>query len=356
MRNTIFSGTGIAREAADTIRQLLPAGWDLEIRSFGQGRPDATLELEAPDGSRVFLLVEAKKSLDARDVPRLVGQLRSYVESFKPEGASFVVVSPYLGPRTREMLAKEGVSYADTTGNLWISLQRPAVFIRATGRDSNPWPDQRPLRSLKGPAAGRVVRALCDFRPPYGVRELAERSGTAPASVSRVIDLLAREALLSRERRGRVLDVQWPDLIRRWTRDYGVLTANRAQTFLAPRGLPDLLAGLANRAVRYAVTGSLAAVQRAPLAPAQLAMVYVEDAVELAQRLQLRPAETAGNVILLEPFDPVVFDRTWTSSGTTFAAISQVAADLLTAPGRAPSEGEELLMWMEENEADWRTA
>lgn len=24
------------------------------------------------------------------------------------------------------------------------------------------------LRSLKGPTAGRVVRALCDFRPPYG--------------------------------------------------------------------------------------------------------------------------------------------------------------------------------------------
>lgn len=32
--------------------------------------------------------------------------------------------------------------------------------------------------------------------------------------------------------------------------------------------------------------------------------------------------------------DPVVSERTWTEEGLTFAALSQVVADLLTSPGR----------------------
>lgn len=356
MRNTVFSGITTARKAVDSLRRLLPPDWGLRVQRFSERRPDAILELQAPDGGQALIVVEAKSSLEPRDVPRLVAQLRHYVESAQLTGASLLVAAPYLSPRTRELLSKADVGYVDTTGNLRVAIRRPAMFIERSGSDSNPWPDQRPLRSLKGPTAGRVIRALCDFRPPYGVLELAERSATSAASVSRVIDVLNREALLTREPRGRVLDVQWAALIRRWVTDYALLSSNRAQTFLAPRGLPSVISVLVADGARYSVTGSMAAETRAPIAPSPLGMIYVDDTAEIAQILQLRPAETAGNLILLEPFDEVVFERTWTNDGVTFAALSQVAADLLTSPGRGPAEGEELLRWMEANEADWRTA
>jgi hypothetical protein len=51
-------------------------------------------------------------------------------------------------------------------------------------------------------------------------------------------------------------------------------------------------------------------------------------------------------VILAEPFDPVVFERTWARNGLQYAAATQVAADLLTGPGRSPSEGEAVLAWL----------
>jgi hypothetical protein len=35
--------------------------------------------------------------------------------------------------------------------------------------------------------------------------------------------------------------------------------------------------------------------------------------------------------------------------------MSQIAADLLTSPGRGPNEAEVLMQWMQENEAAWRT-
>jgi hypothetical protein len=196
------------------------------------------------------------------------------------------------------------------------------------------------------------------LRPPYGVRELAAKSGIAAASVSRVISFLEPENLVRRGQRGRVVEIDWPDLIRRWTQDYGLTKTNTTYTFLEPRGLTALLGKLEASAAagfRYAVTGSLAAVQIAPFAPPRLAAVYMENAQVQATELGLRPAETGANVLLAEPFDPVVFDRSWQRDGIVYAALSQVAADLLTSPGRGPSEAEELIRWMEENEDAWRS-
>ncbi len=104
----------------------------------------------------------------------------------------------------------------------------------------------------------------------------------------------------------------------------------------------------------YAVTGSLAAAQVAPIAAPRLASVYVAEIERAATELRLWPAETGANVILAEPFERVVFERTWGQDGVTYAALSQVTVDLLTGPGRSPAEGEELIRWMAEHEDVWR--
>ncbi len=58
--------------------------------------------------------------------------------------------------------------------------------------------------------------------------------------------------------------------------------------------------------------------------------------------------------MLLEPFHEVVFDRGSVVDDVRYAAPSQVAVDLMTGPGRGPSEAEALLKWMAENEDSWR--
>ena len=58
--------------------------------------------------------------------------------------------------------------------------------------------------------------------------------------------------------------------------------------------------------------------------------------------------------MLAEPFDPVVFERTTTRGRLRLVAETQLAADLLTGPGREPSEGDELLSWMRANDKAWR--
>jgi hypothetical protein len=344
------------------LRTLLPTNWFVDIErkpaiptdAYGITRPDAVMTIRSPDGAEAIVVIEAKLRLNPRDVPAVVSQLRRYQEALRE--TSGLVIAPFLSPRARELLTEAVLSYADSTGNVRLVLDRPAVFIHTVGESSDPWAadSARPLRSLRGPTASRVVRALCDFRPPFGVQQLAERSGTSLGSVSRVFALLESDALIVRERYGPVTDVKWADLIRRWTADYSFSKSNQTRTFLEPRGLPALLDKLRVAPLRYTVTGSLAAAQVAPIAAPRLASIYVDDAVEAAERLRLRPANGSANVILAEPFDPVVYDRTRETAGLRYAAPSQIAADLLTGPGRGPAEGDELIRWMGEHEDDWR--
>jgi hypothetical protein len=265
-------------------------------------------------------------------------------------------VAPYLSSRTRQLLEAGGVNYLDTTGNVRIALRRPALFIRTQGAASDPWPAESKLRSLKGPAAARVVRAVLDFKPPYGISELAARCGSPLATVHRVIELLDTEGLLEREPRGPITQVDWRGVFERWTAEYSLFDSNRVATYLEARGLDHLLDRLREDDLRYAVTGSLAARQFAPVAPARLAMVFVDGDTEIAaQTLGVTATEFGANVFLIEPFDSVALERGLEKDGVRYAAASQVAADLAKSPGRGPSESDALVKWMAANEDAWRT-
>jgi hypothetical protein len=260
--------------------------------------------------------------------------------------------------RARELLAEAGSSYVDATGNLRLVLREPAVFLEGRGADRDPDRRPRALRSLKGAAAGRVVRALCEFMPPYGVRMLAESSSTPLGTVSRVVSFLDEEALLMRDEKKVIISVDWPALIARWVRDYSVMESNVVRSYLEPRGLGALGSKMAKLA-RYAVTGSLAG---SGIAPARLAMLYVDEIERAADALELVPTEAGANVWLIEPYDTVVFERTQSlpfapgpeTLTVVAAAPTQVAADLMTSPGRGPQEAEALIEKMKATEDAWR--
>jgi hypothetical protein len=375
-----MTGTLTDLPAPSTERELLasleailadkmPEGWSVSVdrepsgRTPGQWRPDALLVVEAPNKAKARLAVEVRASLYPRDAYALSSELGSlWLRPPVPKGRiptvddvdGVVVVSRFLTERTRSMLEKLGFSYADATGNLRIATRVPPLFIEISGADANPWAEDRPLRSLRGPASARVVRALLDFQPPYSLRLLAEMAELPLGSASRVVSLLVSEALVERTGRGPIEGVDWKGLLRRWSQDYSLLGANRSKFFLEPRGPKALLARLMELEGPYAVTGSLAASRRAEVAPAALAAVYVRNIDKAASRLGLRIAPSGGNVVLVEPLADVAFERTWDQEAIAYAALPQVAVDLMTSPGRGPAEAEALIEWMEENEDAWR--
>ena len=348
MRNGYPYGTISGRTAADALRKRLPPGWAVDLRSGSDGGD--LLTLRSPDGRRAKLMVVSRKRVSPRDVADLLRQAGRATEQ--------LLVVPFLSPRARELLVEANASYVDDTGNLRVVVRDPAVFLESRGADRDPQRQPRPLRSLKGAAAARVVRALCDFVPPYGVRTLAESSSTPLGTVSRVVSFLEEEALITRDDKKVITAVDWPALIKRWVGDYSATSSNVMRSYLEPRGLTALAPKIAKLG-RYAVTGSLAA--PGGVAPARLAMIYVDDAERAAQDLELVPTEAGANVWLLEPYDAVVFERTQSlpfgldpQVSVVAAAPSQVVADLMTSPGRGPQEADALIHRMKGTEHAWR--
>lgn len=347
--NSAVSGNAIAALVAAMLQARLPAGWTATIQAPPKAAPfDGVLRIRR-DGSDGTVRLGARSRVEPKDVDYLAATLRPTPDE------PVLIAAPYLSPRTQERLRSHGFAYADPTGNVRLEMTEPGLFIETAGARENPEPSPRDRKSLKGAKAGRIVRALCDFRPPVGLRELAKRAGVDPGYSSRVVDFLDREALVTRTPRGPITTVDWRALLKRWSQEYSPFRRQGATMYLSARGIPAVIERLTQLNVRYAVTASWAASEVAPVAPPRLLTLYVDRPRDVEQALDLRSAEAGANVALFTPFDEIVFERTSATKGVTIAAISQIAVDLMRSPGRGPNEAEALLQWMQENEDAWRT-
>jgi hypothetical protein len=123
-----------------------------------------------------------------------------------------------------------------------VAVNRPSETqtlraVERTGAIKDPWPSDDTLRSLRGRGAGRA--ALVDFRPPYGIRDLAHRAGVPLGSLSRVLDLLPREGLVTRDVSGAVTAIDWERTIRRWAQDYDFARSNQIAYYLEASRRPS---------------------------------------------------------------------------------------------------------------------
>jgi len=350
----------VLRRAVGLIQEWLPSLWSFSVAeqaTMAGRRVDAIVSITSPDGAGARLIVEAKRSVVVADLPKLTARFSSLVADNERRDALLpLVVARYLPLSAQKWLEDRDVGYADATGNIRISMTRPGLFLRTMGATKDPWRGPgRPRGNLKGAPAARVVRALVDFNPPVTVPELVGRAVASTGATYRVVEFLQQEALIERTPRGPIVNVQWRQLIERWAQDYGFQESNATRSYLQPRGLATLLKDLAGAAdLRYAVTGSLAAQNWAPYAPARSAMIYVDDPDQFADRLGLREVQAGANVLLATGTYDVVYDRCQNVDGVSFAAPSQTVVDLLTGPGRNPAEAEALLDWMEMNPDVWR--
>jgi hypothetical protein len=339
----------LIRDGLRELRRRLPPGWQLNETASSDDPADVLARLTAPNHASGLVALQARSRLDPKNVVALADTSRA-----KTGIPPLVVISRYLSDATRSQLRERGLCYLDLTGNVRIVVPEPGLFIETQGANEDPERQERPARSLKGPKASRLVRALVEIKTPPGVRELALLTKLDAGYVSRLLSFLDTEALVTRVGRGRLDTVNWSALLQRWAQEAPLQSRGAVTTYLEPRGLAAFVSRLAKSDERYAVTGSLAAAAFAPVTPARLAIVWIRDAKEAARRLGLRETDAGANVMFIDPSDDSVFDGSTEREGVSYVAPSELAADLLTSPGRGPTEGEELLRWMQSNEEAWR--
>jgi hypothetical protein len=355
--NVVSIENEMVEAAVGWLRDRLPETWQINPsnQTIPEDRRDAGTAVEVKDsrGTYATIAVEARTTLRPRDVDQLLGTLGRTLRALAGS-TPILVVAPWLSEQTRQRLRDQRINYLDLTGNASIRLDNPALFLETEGARRDPAPLARGKARLQGPKAGRLLRRLIDIAPPYGVRELAASTGLAAGYVSRLLDTLDDEALIKRSPRGGVETVDVPGLLRRWAGTYDVFRSNQARTYLFPAGPAEALRRLTPVTARTAVTGSFAAVRLAAVAGPALLALYCDDPDALAEELELIPTDSGANVVVLTPFDPIVWEQTSMEDGLTMVSASQVAVDCLTGNGRMPAEGDAVLAWMTDNEDAWR--
>ncbi|MDO8143925.1 helix-turn-helix domain-containing protein [Isoptericola sp. 178] len=268
-----------------------------------------------------------------------------------------VVAARYVSTQVGEGLERQGIGYVDATGNMRVSLTLPGLFVSDKGATADPWrgPGRR-RDTLKGEPAARVVRTLADRVGPWRISRLIKESGASTGSVYRVVELLEAEGLVQRTSDGEIAVEDWPNMLRRWASDYQFLETNAITRWTAPRGVESVLHKLSQGTTGgYAVTGSFAASAWESYAPARSLWIYAENPDGLAGSVGLRESETGVNVLVARPAYPVVMTAgSRTLDGVRLSCPTQVAVDLMNGPGRAPSEAEALMTWLERNTDEWR--
>jgi hypothetical protein len=325
---------GLVQDAGRLIPALLPPGWQAE--SIG-----AKLRITSREGRTGELAVKPLVKPEPRAVASSI---------FAPHT---LITAKYLSPAVRALLGEASVSYLDQTGHARLVLEEPGLFILTQGAQTNPWPEPHST-TMRGTKAGEVICALVCAPLPIGVRALAAAASADPGYVSRLLELLDREALVERDRRGRVVKLRWRKLLAAWAEEAPLERRTAMSTWIDPRGLKHLWEQLRATNLLYAITGSAAAAPLAPIAPTRLATLYVEHPEEAAASLGLTATTAGANILLLQPQAPSLFSQIQTRDGLRFAPLPVAVADLLTGPGRAPAEAQALMDWMDTHEEVWR--
>lgn len=331
-------------EAVGQLRALVPPAW--EISGAPSAKADGTIRFRSPTGAVAEVPVEAKDRFEPRDI-----------QSLPIDGEQPIVASRWLSPRARDLLRQRGLSYVDSTGNVDLRIDRVGIFVRADGADRDPRPKPSKGPTLRGPRAWALLRTLAEVEPPYGVRDLSAALDVDAGYVSRVLRTLEDELLIERVPRGPVTTVDWEGVLRRLTSSYALLDSNETTTWVAAGGPEQLLRDLhGKRAGRWVVSGSFGARRLSPIAAPEVAFIYADDVERLAKAGSLLPATRGSNVVLAEPYDLLVYARTWRADDVEYVSPAQLAVDCLTGSGRMPAEGEALLQWMRRNARRWRVS
>jgi len=329
--------------ASGEIADRLPASW--RVSAASRSTDGGVIRFVTPAGDQFEVRAFARRRID----PRAAAALPEFDEPT-------IVIADWLSPRAQAILKDRGQSYADTTGNLSISIDEPLVVIQSDGATRDPSPRPKTLSSLRGPKAWALERTLAEVLPPYGLGDLAEALDMDAGYVSRLLTGLGEELLIDRPPRKPIETVDWEAMIRQITQTYNLLADNETTSWIAPAGPEQFLRDLsASKLKRWAVTGSFASSRLVTVTAPEIAVVYTDDPERLADTVRLRPTRTGGNVVTALPYDPIVYERTWEQDGLVFASLAQVAIDCLTGFGRMPAEGDALLAWMRQRTPRWQS-
>ena len=298
----------------------------IEQTSLPDGRNiDVFLELSIQNGPSFKAVVEIKTVATPQNILLAAQLLKTYVADDEQEDKIPLLVAPYMGNKQAKILADNGISWLDLSGNMSIRVSN-RIYIERTGKP-NCFPDTAPIKKIFQGTSSLVSRAL--LLKPEGFSTLYEivdfinnrNAKVTLSTVSKVLKSLEEELLINRSK-SLISVADSEKLLERLAEGYKNSTERkRRNTYgFVIQGI-ERLSYSNPSAIRSACKDYLAcgfyAAQIKGLAATDKITIFVKDIEQFRRKAEeelvsITADEEFGNAIITETSDPGVwFNPDW---------------------------------------------
>jgi len=290
------------------------------------------------------MLVEVSPNGQPRRAREALDQLRRMRADSIARDAYPVFFAPYVSEASARICREDDTGYLDLVGNCRLAFGN--AYVEKVSPE-NPYKERRSRASLFSPKSSRVIRLMLGESRPWQVQQLASAAEVSLGLASKVKkELEEREWILSTEEGIKLADPE--QVLMEWAKVYSY-KKNSVGEYYTMAGTEEAELAIANwcgkNQVRYALTGFSGARMSAPRVRYSRSTVYVESKLEtVAAGVKLKPVDTGGNVLLLEPYDQGVFQQSRVLYGNRVVSPVQLYLDLQSMSGRGEEAAEEVLV------------
>lgn len=281
----------------------------------------------------------------ANGEPRFIKLVIDFFKEYKKElplDALPMVIVPFIGPGGRELCKRQGVSYADTVGNIGI-FTKNGFIVKESFRSVKS--EKRRLSSLFSPKATRVLRLLLESNIVWRIKNLSIASKVSLGETYKVLQKLINEEYVKKTREGFKL-LNPGRLLDEWTEYYRFTDVNKIfACYAETQSYEGLIRRIAKGAkgFSYAFTLFAGADFFAPFIRTPIIHLYLlGDIEEFIDKLGLKPVTSGGNIYVVQPYDEGVLNPLKEFEGIKTVGPIQLYIDLYNYPTRGREQAEHL--------------
>ncbi|MHC4204481.1 MAG: hypothetical protein ACYSTT_07500 [Planctomycetota bacterium] len=280
-------------------------------------RINAVIEFSIQNGPSFKAVAEIAPVSTPQNILKRARQLTDYFSKAKETKMVPLVIAPYIGAKQAKILADNGISWIDLSGNMSVRIPN-RVYIERTGKP-NRFPDTAPIKKIFQGTSSLVSRAL--LLQPEGFSSLYEmvnfinkRNATITLStVSKVVKKLDEELLINRDK-SLVAVADREKLLERLAQGYmNSMDRKAGKTYRYATDKPDAMFAAFNErlSIDYVACGFYAA-QIKGLAVTDKITIFVRsmesvNRAAVRNQIQITPDTEFGNVSITEAKDPGVW-------------------------------------------------
>lgn len=204
------------------------------------------------------------------------------------------------------------------------------------------------VKNVFAPKSSRILRVLLvNLGRDWDERDLAAEAQVSSGLVHYVCKTLIELGFAARDKRNRIVIVDPMRMLRRWAAYHDYDRANKfLEYYTFEKEIDQFVQKIAGVDLRYALSGLAGAWLVAPYVRPVDVHLYIPSlniVSQFAEKLELNPTPSGGNVKFVLPYDEGVFYGAYEVRGVKVVSNVQLYVDLYNFPARGEEAASQLL-------------